>query len=82
MEAKIKKAQVSKGVRQRLRGTVVGNVPSPCVQICQLEGEYCVGCGRSIDEIRDWIIMTEDQQKQLLTELENRNHERERNQDH
>lgn len=24
---------------------------SPCVGICIMEGDYCIGCGRSIDEI-------------------------------
>jgi predicted Fe-S protein YdhL (DUF1289 family) len=24
---------------------------SPCVGICIMEGDYCIGCGRTIDEI-------------------------------
>ena len=34
-----------------------------------LDGE-CVGCKRTIDEIRDWIIMSEYEQKKLLCELD------------
>lgn len=30
-------------------------VPSPCVQICQLdERQICTGCGRTLSEIAEW----------------------------
>jgi uncharacterized protein len=47
----------------------IGTVPSPCVLICRIEDGECVGCKRTIDEIRDWIIMSEYEQKKLLHEL-------------
>jgi len=28
--------------------------PSPCVKICQLEGNICIGCWRSLAEIGAW----------------------------
>ena len=32
---------------------------SPCVGICTLDAdERCVGCRRSIDEIRDWSLLS------------------------
>ena len=54
----------------RNRRPDVGKVPSPCVLICRIEGGECVGCKRTIDEIRDWIIMSEYEQKKLLRELD------------
>lgn len=36
-------------------GRPVSTVPSPCVRNCCLdEQEVCLGCGRTLDEIRDW----------------------------
>lgn len=29
--------------------------PSPCVRVCALEGEVCLGCGRRIEEIAAWL---------------------------
>ena len=30
-------------------------VPSPCTGVCRIGArEYCVGCGRVLDEIIDW----------------------------
>ncbi len=32
---------------------------SPCIKVCQLDLEdRCRGCGRTLDEIRDWRDMT------------------------
>lgn len=30
------------------------DIQSPCVDVCQLKSDICVGCGRSTDEIRRW----------------------------
>jgi predicted Fe-S protein YdhL (DUF1289 family) len=54
----------------RNRRPDVGKVPSPCVLICRIEDGECVGCKRTIDEIRDWIIMSEYEQNKLLRELD------------
>lgn len=31
---------------------------SPCVGVCKLDNKdkYCVGCGRTIDQIRDYYL--------------------------
>lgn len=35
---------------------------SPCIKVCQLDlDNVCRGCGRTIDEIRDWRDMTPSQ---------------------
>lgn len=54
----------------RNRRPDVGQVPSPCVLICRIEDGECVGCKRTTDEIRDWIIMSEYEQEKLLRELD------------
>ncbi|MBA2780671.1 DUF1289 domain-containing protein [Billgrantia kenyensis] len=32
-------------------------IESPCASICRLKGELCIGCGRTVDEIRLWRAM-------------------------
>jgi predicted Fe-S protein YdhL (DUF1289 family) len=29
---------------------------SPCIKVCRLDamGRYCIGCGRTIEEIKNW----------------------------
>lgn len=35
---------------------MVKNIPSPCISVCRLDGSngLCVGCLRTLDEIRHW----------------------------
>ena len=49
-------------------------VASPCVNICQINPEtgYCIGCMRTIDEIADWLEMTNEEKRQVLNQLEER----------
>ena len=30
------------------------DIENPCVSLCQLNGELCVSCGRTREEIRKW----------------------------
>lgn len=53
----------------RNRRKEVGKVESPCKLVCRIKDGYCEGCLRTIDEIRDWIIMSEYEQKKLLHDL-------------
>jgi predicted Fe-S protein YdhL (DUF1289 family) len=42
-------------------------VGSPCVGICALDDEdLCTGCQRSIDEIRCWSRMDNQERRQVL----------------
>ena len=56
----------------RNRRPDVGSVESPCILVCRIVDGYCAGCKRTIDEIREWIIMSEEQQKRLVDELKER----------
>ena len=49
-------------------------VPSPCIQICQIDKarNQCTGCKRTIDEIRDWMIMTADEKLSVIRALDDR----------
>jgi predicted Fe-S protein YdhL (DUF1289 family) len=45
--------------------------PSPCISVCTIDEKtgWCLGCARTIDEIRDWLIMTPEQKQALLDVL-------------
>jgi len=49
-------------------------IESPCVQICVVhpQSRLCLGCFRSMDEIRDWSSMTDEQRRHIMSELPNR----------
>ena len=49
-------------------------VKSPCIGVCAVDEEsgLCQGCYRTIDEIKGWWDMSQDEQKKLLVTLEER----------
>ena len=57
---------VRRGQRNRIQWE---NIESPCVKICKLENEVCIGCGRTQDEIREWVIMTNSQREEIMERL-------------
>ncbi|MBY6065884.1 DUF1289 domain-containing protein [Leisingera aquaemixtae] len=46
-------------------------IQSPCIKICVVhpEARICTGCYRSIDEIRDWSKMTNDERAEIMNAL-------------
>ncbi|WP_411352703.1 DUF1289 domain-containing protein [Leisingera aquaemixtae] len=46
-------------------------IQSPCIKICVVhpEARICTGCYRSIDEIRDWSKMTNDERAEIMNDL-------------
>lgn len=49
-------------------------VKSPCIGVCAIDdlSGLCAGCYRTIDEIQGWWDMGQDQQRNLLIEIEER----------
>ena len=45
---------------------------SPCIKVCTLEDNICIGCYRTQDEIREWMIYTDEQKEIVLDQLEKR----------
>lgn len=60
--------------RQRPRRVFDTSVPSPCIAVCQVDPgtDLCIGCRRHIDEIRNWPILTAEQKRAVLAEIEKR----------
>ncbi|PFG08079.1 MULTISPECIES: DUF1289 domain-containing protein [Marinobacter] len=47
--------------------SVANKVRSPCVSICALnEDDVCIGCHRSSDEIMRWMQMNNDERREVL----------------
>ncbi len=49
-------------------------VASPCIGVCTVDDAtgFCLGCYRSLDEIKGWWDMNPADQKNLLAALEER----------
>ncbi len=45
-------------------------IESPCIKLCSIhpEARICVGCMRSMNEIRDWSRFTPETRRQLMEE--------------
>ena len=52
---------------------------SPCTKICKLNSEeYCIGCKRSLEEIKNWIRYSDLDKKKIIETLKTRRiHEKE-----
>ncbi len=48
--------------------------PSPCISVCQIDNKtgLCLGCRRTLDEIRDWIIMNPEERRRVLDAIAGR----------
>lgn len=44
---------------------------SPCIQVCKVEHGVCTGCSRTLEEIRDWSTMTDDQRIKVKERINN-----------
>ena len=46
-------------------------IESPCVKLCTLDAQtgLCIGCGRSIDEIARWTLMSDAERAAVMAAL-------------
>lgn len=49
-------------------------IASPCIAVCQIDEAtgYCLGCFRSLDEIREWPIMSAPEKTDTLARIAER----------
>ncbi|MGH6802626.1 MAG: DUF1289 domain-containing protein [Methyloceanibacter sp.] len=47
---------------------------TPCINVCLLDGEtgFCLGCGRTIEEIARWAAMSCSERRAIMRELQAR----------
>lgn len=46
-------------------------IESPCILVCSIDMAtgYCFGCGRTRDEIAQWIVMSPETRRTVMAEL-------------
>ena len=49
-------------------------IASPCVNICRMDdnNRYCIGCWRTLDEIKQWSMLSDEQRATIMGQLESR----------
>ena len=55
-------------------GEAATPVGSPCISVCQMDvqGVYCTGCFRTLDEIAGWSSFDDARRRQIWQELRRR----------
>ena len=43
-------------------------MPTPCIDVCAVDDERCIACGRTLAEIAAWGTMTETEQRAWMDE--------------
>ncbi len=57
------------------------NIPSPCIHVCTHDTEdICLGCMRSLEEIRHWYTYTDEEKQAVLDRAMQRRKEKDKNQ--
>lgn len=61
-------------MKQDKQFLIGGPVPSPCINICQIDTErgWCVGCLRTLEEIADWAQSSDAAKRAVLDRLATR----------
>ena len=44
-------------------------ISTPCIKICVMENDLCVGCGRTLGEIASWGSMREVERRAIMDML-------------
>ena len=49
-------------------------ITSPCIKVCAVDGEtgWCLGCGRSLEEIASWVKLGEKGRQAISADLPDR----------
>lgn len=45
---------------------------SPCKKICQVQDNVCIGCHRSLDEIKRWRSMSDQERRAIMQAIPER----------
>ncbi len=49
-------------------------VSTPCINICRMDelNRFCIGCFRTLDELKRWSGMTEEERLAIMAQLDER----------
>lgn len=53
---------------------MMDKIDLPCIDICTMDRDSgeCIGCGRTIEEISNWVSLDNFKKKQILDKLNTR----------
>ena len=74
---RIKKDMLTKGYLNKYSSCLSKPTPenltsmisTPCIKVCKLIGNRCVGCGRTFNQISNWLNYTESKRKRIMEKL-------------
>ena len=49
-------------------------IKSPCIDVCKLKNDVCVGCGRTSYQIRNWSKFRANKRDQIIQQLKSKNY--------
>ena len=47
-------------------------IVSPCLNVCKVENDMCIGCFRTLDEISSWIKLSDEKRTKIMKSLKKR----------
>lgn len=47
-------------------------IKSPCIKICKLQDDVCIGCFRTVDEIKRWRSMANKEKQEVIENTKQR----------
>jgi predicted Fe-S protein YdhL (DUF1289 family) len=47
-------------------------VQSPCINVCRIKCDICIGCGRTLEQISSWLLYTDEQKSKIIEEINGR----------
>ena len=53
-------------------GNFANVVESLCINVCKIENDVCIGCGRTLEEIAHWSEMTDTEKEQVNANIQNK----------
>lgn len=45
---------------------------SPCKRICKVKDDICIGCQRTLSEIKNWSLMSDKERDEIMINIEQR----------
>ena len=51
---------------------MTSSIKTPCILVCQQMNGKCIGCKRTIAEIRNWLHYSDKQRDIIIKELDKR----------
>jgi predicted Fe-S protein YdhL (DUF1289 family) len=51
-------------------------IETPCIHVCKIEGDRCIGCDRTRHEIGHWCKFTDEERRQIMERIEDETRQR------